>query len=122
LDWPDSYSEVEKAVEEIADEESQNEPYIARTALYQIFQKKGIDDTGFDYLADYMSELGIITQFPGCQDLNDFIVIKPQWLTKAISLVLEDDEVANNQGEVSHKNLGDLWKEKYPGMYPFFHD
>ena len=120
--WPDSYSQVEKTLENIADEKSRNDPHITRKTLYSIFQDKGIEEAGFDNLAVFLSKLGIITHFPDCPDLYDFIVIKPQWLTKAVSLILEDNEVINSQGEVSHNRLRKLWGKKYPGMYSIFHN
>ncbi len=121
-DWPDSYSEVEKTLEKIANKNNRNIPYITRNELYTIFKDKEIDASGFDNIADFMCKIGVITHFPDCPALYDFIVIKPQWLTKAISLVLEDSEVIVNQGEISHYNLRELWKNKYPGMFSYFHN
>ena len=117
LKWPYSYSEAENTIKMKADENRENIPHIKRQELYNIFREKGIEENNFENVANLMGMLGVITHFPDCPDLRDFVVIKPQWLTKAVSLVLEDDQLKNDQGEITHSKLRTLWEVKYPELY-----
>ena len=60
--------------------------------------------------------------------LRDFVVLKPEWLTRAISYVLEDKQTHTSHGILDHRRLSDIWcehrdpaKESYPPHYfPYF--
>jgi len=54
-------------------------------------------------------------------NLRDFVVLKPQWLTKAISRVMEDAQLAREQGEITHERLHAIWQNDYPGLEGLFH-
>ncbi len=43
--------------------------------------------------------------------LRDFVVLKPEWLTKAISYVLEDRPTHESHGILDHRRLSDIWCE-----------
>ena len=97
-DWPESYSHAEAAIKKKADSET---AHIDRGRLHAVFADATIDETGFDDVATSMATLGVITQFPDCPDLRDFIVLQPQWLTKAISEIMEDRQLKDERGEIS---------------------
>lgn len=119
-DWPDSYEHAESAIQKQADAEV---PHIDRGALHKIFADAGIDEESFDDVAVSMATLGVITQFPDCPDLSDFIVLRPQWLTKAISEIMEDSKLADDKGEISLKRMQALWDDKeYEGLFATFHN
>ena len=97
--------------------------HIARSQLHAIFADAKIDDTSFDDVASSMATLGVITQFPGCPDLRDFIVLRPQWLTKAISEIMEDKQLADDKGKISLQRMQAVWDTKgYEGMFTTFHN
>jgi internalin A len=59
--------------------------------------------------------------------LKDIVVLKPDWLSKAISFVLYDDETRKAHGLVSFARLGELWndpergEDRYPAaLHPVF--
>lgn len=122
VDWPASFSNIESDIEKIAAEKKENETHIKRTQLNKIFSSRGLKKHSYNSLSNLLSKLGIITHFPFRAELKDFVVIKPQWLTKAISLALEHPSLQFNNGEISHKDLSDIWSENYPGMFTFFHN
>ena len=121
-DWPASYSEAEKEIEQKADENGENVSHITRNELYGIFQEKGISESSCENVENLMGVLGIITHFPDWPDLRDFIVLKPQWLTKAISFILEDKQLEADKGNILHTRMHQLWENQYPGLYTTFHN
>jgi hypothetical protein len=68
-----------------------------------------------------MAILGTITLFKDCPDLEDFVVLNPQWLTKGISLVMEDEQLRKDKGEITHQRMKDIWENGYSGLYPVLH-
>lgn len=118
--WPDTYSDAEEAIEELAKKDT---CHITRSELYSLFGRCGISERGFDVAATALATLGVITHFPDCPDLISFIILKPQWLTKAISLVMEDEQLDNDKGEISYRRMRRLWDDNgYSEMYPTFHN
>jgi len=115
--WPASYQQAEKAVRERAE----NKTYISRTELYDLFKNAGVQSDGFETAARIFGDMGIFTHFPDSIDLQDFIVLRPQWLTRAISLAMEDEYLIQHRGEMDLRMLKKLWDQDYPGMYPRFY-
>jgi internalin A len=119
-EWPESYSKAEEAIKGKAKEGA---AHIGRSQLYEIFRVCGIDESIFKDLAGSMSTLGVMTQFPDCPDLRDFIVLQPQWLTKAISEIMEDKQLASDKGEIALQRMEHIWEDKaYMGLFTTFHD
>ncbi len=115
--WPDSYIKAEKRTKKKAKEIE----HINREELYNIFNLCKIDCERYESIARIFGDLGIITHFPDCLELKDFVVLKPQWLTKAISYILENPELAKNQGQITHNRLYELWEKEYRGLSETLH-
>ena len=115
--WPETYQKAEKAIEEIRDKKAS----VGRDKLYGIFEKSGIDKDGFENAAGQMETLGLITQFKDSTELEDFVVLNPQWLTKGISLVMENEQLDKDKGEITHKRMKEIWDEDYSGLYQTLH-
>jgi internalin A len=49
-------------------------------------------------LAHLMHDLGYIVHYSDDEKLRDDVVLKPEWLTKAIGFVLEDRATAEREG------------------------
>ncbi|MHC4697245.1 MAG: COR domain-containing protein, partial [Planctomycetota bacterium] len=119
-DWPASYGRAESDIEEKADADIS---HIDRGQLHDVFGDAGVDKERFGYVASSMATLGIITQFSDCPDLRDFIVLQPQWLTKAISEIMEDGKLEDDGGEISLQRMQEIWDDKgYEGLFPTFHN
>ena len=110
--WPKNYANAEAMVRE----SSKDKSHITRNELYEIFQESEVEEDDYDRLAAFLGDTGIITHFPDCSELRDFIVLKPQWLTKAISYVLEHEDLVKNQGECMREWLRQEWEPKYTGL------
>jgi Leucine-rich repeat (LRR) protein len=118
--WPRTYEQAETALKKKAKTKT---AHLTRKQLNAIFHKAGVSPDNNEGAAGAMECIGAITQFADCPDLNDFVVIKPQWLTKAISKVMEDGSLSDDKGEIELKRMELIWKKaKYDGMFAVFHD
>ena len=118
--WPDSYDRAESEIQKQADAEK---THVDRSQLDAIFKGAEIAETSYDEVATSMSTLGIITQFADCPDLRDFVVLRPQWLTKAISHVMEDQQLFDDKGEISFERMEEIWDAQgYPALFSVFHN
>ncbi len=118
MDWPESYQKAEDKIRKRAETDAQ----VNRAVLYdETFAKSGIDKENFEGAAAQMATLGLITQFKDSPELGDFVVLNPQWLTKGISLVMEDKQLDKDKGEISHERMKGIWDNGYRGLYPTLH-
>ncbi|MBC8264797.1 MAG: leucine-rich repeat domain-containing protein [Anaerolineales bacterium] len=60
-------------------------------------------------LGGYLHDLGKILYYQDDDTLSDFVVLKPNWLTRAISRVLDDDVVRENGGILAHADFPRIW-------------
>jgi internalin A len=100
-----------------------HEPYIKRSIFDRICDRNDVPDDEADLLAKLLSDLGYVVYFPDDDGLRDTLILQPEWLTKAISYVLEDEETRNNGGILDHSRLEWLWsphRGKFPShVHPF---
>jgi internalin A len=73
-------------------------------------------------LAQFMHHLGQIVHYAEDEGLKDVVVLNPEWLTKAISYVLEDQATRDSAGVLDHARLKEIWQNKtdgpsYPAQY-----
>ena len=52
-----------------------------------------------------MHDLGLIIYYADDEGLRDIVVLNPEWLTKAISYVLEDEATRQAGGILDHARL-----------------
>jgi len=77
-------------------------------------------------LANLLHDLGQIIYYADDFGLRDTVVLNPEWLTKAIALVLADREIYERRGLLDHERLARLWGDAadgggYPAKYhPYF--
>ena len=75
---------------------------------------------------NYLHDLGKILYFQDDYVLSNLVVLKPNWITKAISRVLTDNAVRQAKGILSHADLPRIWAaddhgQHYdPRLYPIF--
>jgi len=67
-----------------------------------------------------LNELGHLIHYNTDPILKDTVILKPEWLSKAISFVLEDNQAKKQNGLVTHKHLSELWNDPARGAdrYP----
>src|SRR6266700_1507525 len=77
-------------------------------------------------LGNYLHDLGKILYFRDDYVLSNLIVLKPNWVTKAISRVLSDKATSRKQGILLHSDLPRIWAVDEDGqryeahLYPIF--
>ncbi|MCB0200221.1 MAG: leucine-rich repeat domain-containing protein [Anaerolineae bacterium] len=101
--------------------------HITRDKFIRICAGHGLSQTDASTLIGILHVLGQIIHYDS-DGLRDFVVLKPEWLTKAIGYVLEDEPTRSDGGILDHRRLADIWyehgdpnRETYPPNYfPYF--
>jgi internalin A len=100
------------------------EPQIRYGQFSEICERNGMAGYEIGTLAKLMHDLGLIIYYDEDEGLKDVVVLNPEWLTKAISYVLEDTATATNGGVLDHARLKAIWQgpdDGYPTRYhPYF--
>ena len=104
------------------------EPRISYAAFSEICAKHELSPIATKTLAQIMHDLGYIVHYSDDEKLRDDVVLKPQWLTKAIGFVLEDRATQDCEGILPDGRLHQVWHDhqfkgepRYdPSLYPFF--
>ena len=105
---------------------AETEPQIPYDQFTGICQEHQIDGDEIVTLAELMHDLGQIIYYGDDEGLRDFVVLNPEWLTKAISYVLEDEPTRRSGGILEHARLAQIWENRpggpvYPAHYhPYF--
>jgi internalin A len=119
--WPTNWVEVEKALMVRKEHHIDANRYTRICAVRRI-QAKIAQGT----LATYLHDLGKILYFRDDYVLCHLVVLKPNWVTKTISRVLEDNIVREAYGILAHSELSRIWATDEEGhsyepyLYPVF--
>jgi GTPase SAR1 family protein len=119
--WPMSWVEVERELEAMP------EHHISATTYMDQCMAKGVHAAlAQGTLGGYLHDLGKILYFRDDPILSNIVILKPNWITKAISFVLEDEKTRNRSGILVHAELPAIWAvdeqgQRYnPALYPLF--
>jgi GTPase SAR1 family protein len=104
------------------------EPRISFSTFSGVCAARGLSGIATDTLAHLMHDLGYIVHYSEDEKLRDDVVLKPEWLTKAIGFVLENRATAEREGILPDNQLYKVWHDhafagepRYtPDLYPFF--
>ena len=105
---------------------AQTEPQIPYERFAEICRRHQVDGNEIVTLAELMHDLGQIVYYSADEGLRDFVVLNPEWLTKAISYVLEDETTKQSEGILDHARLAEIWRGRQgtrayaPHYYPYF--
>jgi Leucine-rich repeat (LRR) protein len=105
---------------------AQTEPQIPFERFADICQRQGVDGDEILTLAELLHVLGQVIYYAEDEGLRDFVVLNPEWLTKAISYVLEDELTRKAGGILDHSRLREIWQSRSDGLvyktyyYPYF--
>lgn len=94
------------------------EAHISRLAFERVCARHGLDEDSTATLAGLMHDLGHVINYADDDGLRDLVVLRPEWLTKAIGYVLEDQFTRDNGGELPHDRLGTVWSPGGKPLYP----
>jgi internalin A len=102
------------------------EPQIRYEQFADICERHGVTGPEIATLAELMHDLGLVIYYGNDEGLRDIVVLNPEWLTRAISYVLEDESTRQAGGVLDHARLKDIWQDRddelaYPPRYhPYF--
>jgi internalin A len=102
--WPTNWVAVEKTLM------TRKEHHISADRYKRICAAKRVQaKLAQGTLGSYLHDLGKILYFRDDYVLMNLVVLKPNWVTKAISYVLEDEGVRNAHGILAHSELPRIW-------------
>ncbi len=114
--WPAAWLAAANDIRRRAKEDE----YIVPSKLFAIMRAHKIAREEGEVLAQWLHELGEILYFSDDEELNDVVILNPQWATQAISRVLDSDEVIDNHGLFTRRHMDTLWRDLDPGMRDHF--
>jgi internalin A len=103
-----------------------NDPQISFDDFTEICKNNSVAPDEIRTLAEYLHDLGQIIYYGDDEGLKEVVVLNPEWLTKAISYVLEDKVTRDSFGILDHRRLKSVWQDgsdglTYPSRYhPYF--
>ena len=111
----------ESAREEIL-ARAKDEPQIQYEEFAEVCKRHDLVDSEVIVLSQLMNDLGQIIHYGEDEGLKDIVVLNPEWLTKAISYVLEDRPTREAGGILDHARLQKIWggqpdRSAYPTRY-----
>jgi len=105
--WPESWFQVKVALEGL------DKDYIGYDAFAELCEAQGIDEGSQRVLVDFLNDLGVVVHFddPLLRETN---VIRPEWVTSAVYVVVTSKELADAHGLLPRATVsGLLSKAKY---------
>ncbi len=105
-----------------------DDPRISYSKFAEVCASHTLSEIDTSTLASLMHDLGYIVHYGEDENLRNDVVLKPQWLTKAIGFVLEDRATQDADGILPDERLFEVWHDhqfkdepRYtPDLYPFF--
>ena len=88
---------------------SKKDPYISYKQFQALCKRQKVSKALAKAYAGMLNELGYVIHYGAHDDLKEIVILKPDWLAKAISFVLDDGETRARHGLVSHDHLSRLW-------------
>lgn len=113
---PASYKQVLDALHQ----RSQTDAWISYEQYQTLCTQHNVELPLAKTYAAILNELGHLIHYSSDPILKDTVILKPEWLSKAISFVLEDQQVKDQNGLVTHDRLRELWDDPDRGTdrYP----
>jgi internalin A len=112
--WPTTWLNAANAIR------TQPKKQITPQQLWDIMAESKVADISKEVLARWLHELGEILYFQDNEELNDTVILKPQWVTEYISKVLESEEVIKRVGIFTRQEMAKLWRDLEPSMRDHF--
>ena len=120
---PASWKQVLDAIRQ----RSETDAWITYEQFQTLCTEQSVDLALAKTYAAILNELGHLIHYSADPILKDTVILKPEWLSKAISFVLEDKQVKAQNGLFRHDHLSELWDDparntnRYPQhLHPVF--
>ena len=102
--------------------------YLPYNDVIAICAEQGIDEEQAELFLRISHILGHFIHYHNDSTLRNIVILKPDWLAKAISFVLDDEKTRKRNGLVEFEHLSQLWshppfagEEGYPSkLHPIF--
>nr|MDZ8282883.1 COR domain-containing protein [Nostoc sp. ChiSLP01] len=112
--WPTTWLNAANAIR------SEAKKQITPQQLWDIMADSKVADISKEVLAQWLHELGEILYFQDSEELNDTVILKPQWVTEYISKVLESKDVSDRFGIFTRQEMDRLWRDLERSMRDHF--
>ena len=112
--WPATWLAAAEAIR------SSDERHITAHNLSELMTAQGVAEADVPVLAQYLHELGDILYFQRYEETRDIVILKPQWLTEHVSMVLESEQVVRNSGIFTGEDMDRLWSSVRPDIRTHF--
>ena len=90
---------------------SRPEPYLTYDQAVTICQTEKMDLPQAELFLKISHELGNLIHYDNDGVIKDIVILKPDWLAKAISFVLDSSDICRDKGLVSCEKLSELWRD-----------
>ncbi|MEH2138221.1 COR domain-containing protein [Nostoc sp.] len=111
--WPTTWLNAANAIR------TQPKKQITPQQLWDIMAESQVSESQ-EVLARWLHELGEILYFQDNEELNDTVILKPQWVTEYISKVLESKDVIKRSGIFTRQEMDRLWCDLERSMRDHF--
>lgn len=85
--------------------------YISKRELYDVFFESGMNGSDFDNPAEYLHEMGDILYYKNEPELQDLIIVNPEWVSEHIAVLLDSPELKETSGFLPKKIMNKLWSD-----------
>jgi len=86
-----------------------NQAYLPYAEVIAICKRFGLEADQAELFLETSHILGRLIHYHNDPTLKDIVILKPDWLAKAISFVLDDHETRKNKGLITFELLRSLW-------------
>ncbi len=101
--WSDSWFNVRKRLE------NDGRNWIEQNEFQRICTEEDLDTNQANILGEYLHDLGAIIHFHDNLRLRNLVILKPDWITKAVYKVLDTQSVSQREGILRHSELEQIW-------------
>ncbi len=89
--------------------------HITLEDYYRVCQTFGLGPQRADFLSGYLHDLGVILHFKTDKELQNTVILNPQWATEAVYKLIDTPEIIRNKGCFIYDSLKTYWN---PHTYP----
>jgi internalin A len=98
--------------------------YLKHEVFCQLLRGAGVPEESLHTVAMMLRDLGEILYYSEERDtaLQDWVIIKPTWVTHAAARIMDSMEVQKNGGVLTQKEMSQAWREYPEQMHPVLLD
>ena len=75
------------------------------------FNNRFTDINEIKELLQYFHQLGLLLWYNDYLEINDWVVLKPDWATTAVYRILDDETIKSNNGIVNEEDFNRIWSD-----------